>query len=679
MGTGWRRARIALGLTVCATAERSRPVSGEDSSESVTPSVRSHSVSTATTPRSEGRTPRPLILQKSACGVCFKPMRCGEGCAIFTAECSHAFHFHCVASHVRRGSASCPVCFAAWKDAPFLSAAAPRRSEPEPRTPPGREEVEPVPAPKSRLYDDDEPLLSVGAAPCRRFNPIPEEESSPDVSGICSNRTVVNLTIVPEFPALIPGKSYDDFAMLLRVAAPATSSGSSGHDTPRKRLSDQNSRPPIDVVVVIDARSALRTMKRAFRVVASSLSSGDRLAVVAFTRGSSKRLLPLMRMSVHGQRAARRLVERLEVSSNDDAESGDSVGALADGVKKAAKMLSDRRERNPASGILLLTDDATACRRRAPKLSALFGTLGLPVHTFGFTGEPVAQAGGPVTFSDGTGNTFSYVHDEASFRQCVGTLLSVAIQDLHLEIECASESGGLQVKLSSLYASVQRSRIHAGRRSGSIQIGDLYAEEEREFLVELKIPATKAVGPASLISVRCSFVDPLTQETVNGEARTLTLPVVESVRGFPNSVGMKVERLRNRLRTTRAISEARHLVEKGDASASRLVLAAARTRLLGSASLSADEHVRAIDAELAELGSKRGRFGSDIGLKRTELEAPSPGSVLDMAMRLQMESNGDPLTPRSAWREAERLARVAMMRKAMNRADDLHGLEDARF
>ncbi|CAN6456573.1 unnamed protein product [Victoria cruziana] len=678
MGTGWRRARLALGLTVCATAERSRPVSGEDHSESVTPSLRSHSISsTATTPRSEGRTPRPLILQKSSCGVCFKPMRCGEGCSIFTAECSHAFHFHCVASHVRRGSISCPVCFTAWKDAPFLSAAAPRRSEPEPRTPPGREEAEP--APKSRLYDDDEPLLSVGVAPCRRFNPIPEEESSPDTAGICSNRTVVNLTIVPEFPALIPGKSYDDFAMLLRVAAPATSSGSSGHDTPRKRLPDQNSRPPIDVVAVIDGRSTLRTVKRAFRVVASSLSSGDRLAVVAFTQGSSKRLLPLMRMSVHGQRAARRLVERLEISANEEADGGDSVGALADGVKKAAKMLSDRRERNPATGILLLTNDTTACRRRAPKLSALFGTLGFPVHTFGFSAEPDSQAGGPVTFSDGTGNTFSYVHDEPSLRQCVGTLLSVAIQDLRLEIECASESGGLQVKLSSLYASVQRSRIHAGRRSGSIQIGDLYAEEEREFLVELKIPAAKAARPASLISVRCSFVDPLTQETVNGEARTLTLPVVESVRGLPNSVGMKVERLRNRLRTTRAISEARHLAEKGDVSASRLVLVATRTRLLGSASLSADEHVRAIDAELAELRSKKGKFGSDIGSRRTDLEAPSPGSILDMAMRLQMESNGDPLTPRSAWREAERLARVAMMRKAMNRADDLHGLEDARF
>lgn len=39
----------------------------------------------------------------------------------------------------------------------------------------------------------------------------------------------------------------------------------------------------------------------------------------------------------------------------------------------------------------------------------------------------------------------------------------------------------------------------------------------------------------------------------------------------------------------------------------------------------------------------------------------------------------EPITPTSAWRTAERLAKVAIMKKSLNRVSDLHGFEDARF
>ena len=40
---------------------------------------------------------------------------------------------------------------------------------------------------------------------------------------------------------------------------------------------------------------------------------------------------------------------------------------------------------------------------------------------------------------------------------------------------------------------------------------------------------------------------------------------------------------------------------------------------------------------------------------------------------------GEPLTPTSAWRAAEQLAKVAIMRKSMNRVSALHGFVNARF
>ena len=47
-------------------------------------------------------------------------MKQGGGHAIFTAECSHSFHFHCIciALNVKHGSQICPVCRAKWKEIP---------------------------------------------------------------------------------------------------------------------------------------------------------------------------------------------------------------------------------------------------------------------------------------------------------------------------------------------------------------------------------------------------------------------------------------------------------------------------------------------------------------------------------------------------------------------------------
>ena len=47
-------------------------------------------------------------------------MKQGGDHAIFTAKCSHLFHFHCIciASNVKHGNQICPVCKAKWKEIP---------------------------------------------------------------------------------------------------------------------------------------------------------------------------------------------------------------------------------------------------------------------------------------------------------------------------------------------------------------------------------------------------------------------------------------------------------------------------------------------------------------------------------------------------------------------------------
>jgi hypothetical protein len=63
-----------------------------------------------------------LLLLQSSCGICLNSVKRGQGTAIYTAECAHAFHFPCIASYVRKhGSLVCPVCNSTWKDVPLLA------------------------------------------------------------------------------------------------------------------------------------------------------------------------------------------------------------------------------------------------------------------------------------------------------------------------------------------------------------------------------------------------------------------------------------------------------------------------------------------------------------------------------------------------------------------------------
>lgn len=112
-------------------------------------------------------------------------MKTGQGTAKYTAECSHAFHFPCIADYVRKqGKLVCPVCNSIWKDASLLVPHKNATESPlddsvsviqEKRvvvTSSPRAKPRPKQSDYSRFYDDDEPLLSP------RFVTIPEADEN---------------------------------------------------------------------------------------------------------------------------------------------------------------------------------------------------------------------------------------------------------------------------------------------------------------------------------------------------------------------------------------------------------------------------------------------------------------------------------------------------------------------
>ncbi|KAG4399636.1 hypothetical protein AAZX31_08G265100 [Glycine max] len=552
-----------------------------------------------------------LRLSKGSCEICMRSVKTGEGKAIFTAECSHVFHFPCLAGHVKKHRmVTCPVCNANWKQL--------QQNADENK---GNAELKTTRSFKLHNYDDDEPLMSPTSV--SRFNPIPEsseneeeedeeqndEETNFNVSSMIRTKNI-DAFFSPEAAVVASNRSSETYVAVLNVKS-----------QPRNAAAN---RPPADLVAVIDVGGSVsgeeyRMLKRSMQVVISSLGSADRLSVVAFS-GGSKRLFPLRRMTGRGQMAARRVVDALSTVELRR----DGTAARNNALKKAARVLEDRRQKNTVAKIILLTNSHEDQRLSSTRFD---------IHSLRYS-------------YDGACNHAQHDHELA---KRVGNLLSVAAQDFKLELKLTSRSAPAEI--SAVYSLAKGCTDALSPES--VALGDLYAAEGREILVELKVPAGTASRGSHqrVISVRCSHRDPFTRELVISKDRELNVPRPRTVR----SCDPRIERLRRCQVSARAVAESRRLMARNDVSGALELLSSARASVSRE---QGDECLRWLESEQAELRSQK-------------LRSSCNNNCFD--------EKGEPLTPMSAWRVAERLAKVAIMRKSMNRVSDLHGFEDARF
>ncbi|CAL0314140.1 unnamed protein product [Lupinus luteus] len=569
----------------------------------------------------------------SRCGVCMQSVKSGQGTAIFTAECSHTFHFPCIVTHAKKNPiVTCPVCSTCWKELLVSEIHSEKITTVEDKN-------KDIKMRSLKVYNDDEPLMSPTSV--ARFNSIPESEDEYDGNtefqgfNVLSSSLVVtrnlNVCLLPEAAILAANRSYESYVSVLKLKAPTVQTAVKAAP-----------RAPIDLVTVLDVRGGmngvkLRLMKHTMRMVISSLGSADRLSIVAFSIGS-KRLLPLRRMTSSGQRSARRIVDALVAT--DQPRDGSQV--KNDAVKKAAKVLEDRRDKNSVASIIVLSDIQEAratviTTSSIPKPYQVSTTrlsqLEIPVHMITFPSE----------------GECNHALSNDTFTKLMKSLLTVVVQDVKIQLSVVSRSRPIEI--AAVYSLSGRPEALG---SGSIKIGDLYAEEERELLLELKVPAISA-GSHHVLTVLSSHVDPLTQEVVNPVEQAMLVPRPHTVR----SSSAKIERLRNLHVMARAVAESSQLAEHADFSGARHLLSSAQALLLRSGELG-EEYLWCIEAELAQL-------------QQHHLQPRRP------RINGRHDEKLEPLTPTSAWRAAEKLAKVAIMRKSMNRVSDLHGFENARF
>ncbi|KAF8102329.1 hypothetical protein N665_0198s0042 [Sinapis alba] len=568
MGSKWRKAKLALGLNLCLyvpkTTEESSSLTRR-SNDAVSFSPVTVPRPTTPTPSSSGlRLPRSISISssKKTCAICLTAMKAGQGHAIFTAECSHSFHFHCITTNVQHGNQICPVCRAKWNEVPLQSPNAkskpvvkpivrprndawmtipPRRSS-QNQSSPRPDRLRPVSTifnNEPAVFNDDEAL---------ELQDHPAESSKP--SGVSVK---LEVKTYPEISEVVRSVSFKDFSVLINLKAPPVSSSSS------------SSRAPVDLVTVLDvsgsmAGTKLALLKRAMGFVIQNLGPLDRLSVISFS-STARRNFPLRLMTETGKQEALQAVNSLVSNGGTN---------IAEGLKKGAKVLVDRRFKNSVSSIVLLSDGQDTYTMTSPNGSNTKGTdyktllpkevNRIPVHAFGFGSDHDASL--MHSIAENSGGTFSFIESETviqdAFAQCIGGLLSVMVQELCVKIECVDPL----LRIGSVKAGSYR----FDSRTGSIAVGDLYAEEERNFLVNLDVPVVDGVlDTMSLLKVGCVYRDPVTKETVDmnnfSEVKILR-PVVMSERR--PVVSVEVDRQKIRLRAAEAISEARVLAERGE-------------------------------------------------------------------------------------------------------------------
>ncbi|CAM0901965.1 unnamed protein product [Alopecurus aequalis] len=497
------------------------------------------------------------------CAICLGGMGAGGGKAIFMAECSHTFHFHCISSSVAHGNLLCPLCNARWRDLPFVRPGG--ASMPQTQPPP--------------VFDDDD---QVGAPP----------------ADAAYNGAPVVVKTHTRYTAMARDSSHRNFAVLVHLKAPAA-------------VYAPASRAPLDLVMVLDVSISMRgrkltLLKQAMRFVVDILGPDDRLCIVSFS-SRARRVTSLVRMSDAGKALCARAVESLTAQPGTN---------IAEGLRTAAKVLDERRYRSGGvSSVVLLSDgkdNYTAMRQvsgtGSPNYAALVppsfartgGSTGdrtAPIHTFGFGNSHDAAAMHAI--AEATGGTFSFIENEAviqdAFAQCLGGLLSVVVQDARVAVACVHPG----VRVGSVKSGLYESRVDEDGRAASIVAGELYADEERRFLVFLVVPrAGETDGDlTALIKVTCTYRDAAAGADINVAADDTVLPRPAYASAAARSV--EVERELVRVEATEDIAEARAAAERGEHQVAVEILENRRRAVAQSgAARDGDAMIAALESEL---------------------------------------------------------------------------------
>ncbi|GFY91671.1 hypothetical protein Acr_08g0000670 [Actinidia rufa] len=301
-----------------------------------------------------------VILWQNLCAICLDPLSYGTGTspaqAVFTAQCSHAFHFACISCNVRHGSVTCPICRAQWTQLP-------RNLNPScslscNKTDPILQildddsiatfRVHRRSVLRSARYNDDDPIEpdSTPTHPRLHFNIIPVTLSLPSCHP-CSHQSLQVTRPISCHSYGFLSLNHLRTSSLLLAAPPGGQHFAPTGKTPYVCTSSSRAylsvtlahQPATDLVLVASPNGPhLRLIKQCMALVVFSLRPIDRLAIVTYSSAAA-RVFPLKRMTSYGKRTALQVIDRIFYMGQADPIEGLKKGSSrVEGVIKEIQL-----------------------------------------------------------------------------------------------------------------------------------------------------------------------------------------------------------------------------------------------------------------------------------------------------------------------------------------------------
>lgn len=392
----------------------------------------------------------------------------------------------------------------------------------------------------------------------------------------------ISISCSAEHAQLAAGEAHQSLALVSLAA--------SAH-APAARL-------PLEVVAVVDRSGSMhgakmRTMIQTLSfLVTKGLLPGDSLAIVDFHDTVETRLA-LTKMDQAGKAKALDRIGELSPGRTTNLS-----GGLLQGIDL---LVRSPPARSSTRAILLFTDGlANAGICDGPGLvAAAQGAMGdapATIFTFGFGAdhnEDMLRSLASVT----TGLYYFIRTVEAipqAFADCLGGLVAVVAQNCTLSLTAAPG-----VELSGLKTSYKTSATADG--GVEVSLGDIYAEEEKDLVVQLALPALPGpVGAAACLKAALRFYSVPASAFVDCEAvlsigRPAAAPAEQPVNG-------RLETQRLRLAAVEAMAKAASLADEGRIEEGRAMLEQCRVTSLASVA-SATAECKALLSDLERVAS----------------------------------------------------------------------------
>ncbi|TVU26796.1 hypothetical protein EJB05_29360, partial [Eragrostis curvula] len=279
----------------------------------------------------------------------------------------------------------------------------------------------------------------------------------------------VKLEIMGRVKSIPSTTSVEDFPVLVRVTAPL-----------RYR---ESSRIGLDLVAVlgVSADMALEnrmdSMKQAMMFVIDNLGPDDRLAIVSFD-DEPQHLTDLRVMNDVNRAIAKQVVRILRAGG------GVNMGLA---LNEAAKILRDRtpEKRSNRVGRIIFLSDSEDESGDFLNISHEF-----PAETFGLSDDHDPNDLFDIAMK--TKGLYSYVTDNPfflrdhimkAFAQSLGGLISITAMDMQVNLRTLNG-----VTITSIESGIYPVSMSSDKQTGTIQVRDLYAGEQKNFIVYLKVP-----------------------------------------------------------------------------------------------------------------------------------------------------------------------------------------------